>query len=109
MWADAVSAVMRMIGVEVLTCRNVTDVDDVLTAAAAARGRHYDEFALHQEYLFGRDMQALRVRPPAHEPRARHHIGSVQQLAAALLAPSTPTSGTASGTSGAPRCQSGPA
>ncbi|MGH4007249.1 MAG: cysteine--tRNA ligase, partial [Pseudonocardiaceae bacterium] len=38
------------------------------------------------EYLFGRDMAALRVRRPEHEPRARHHVGRVVQLAAALLA-----------------------
>jgi L-cysteine:1D-myo-inositol 2-amino-2-deoxy-alpha-D-glucopyranoside ligase len=31
-------------------------------------------------------MAALRVHPPAYEPRARHHVVQVQQLAAALLA-----------------------
>jgi cysteinyl-tRNA synthetase len=30
-------------------------------------------------------MTALRVRRPEHEPRARHHVGRVAQLAAALL------------------------
>ncbi|MGH3912849.1 MAG: cysteine--tRNA ligase [Pseudonocardiaceae bacterium] len=85
-WADAAAAILRMAGAETITCRNVTDVDDVLTRAAIERGRHYDEFALEQEYLFGRDMAALRVRRPEHEPRARHHVGRVVQLAAALLA-----------------------
>lgn len=85
-WADLAAAVLRMAGVEAVTCRNVTDVDDVLTDAASARGRAYDEFALYQEYLFEKDMTALRVHRPAHEPRARHHIRHVQQLAAALLA-----------------------
>ncbi|MPZ65701.1 MAG: cysteine--tRNA ligase [Pseudonocardiaceae bacterium] len=85
-WADAAAAVLRLAGAETMTCRNVTDVDDVLTRAAVERGRHYDEFALEQEYLFGRDMTALRVRRPNHEPRARHHVGQVVQLAAALLA-----------------------
>jgi cysteinyl-tRNA synthetase len=85
-WADAAAAVLRMAGAETLTCRNVTDVDDVLTRAATERGRHFDEFALEQEYLFGRDMTALRVRRPEHEPRARHHVGRVVQLAAALIA-----------------------
>src|SRR3712207_7813719 len=70
---------------DVVTSRNVTDVDDVLTRAADARGRHYDEFALSQEFAFEQDMRALGVRPPTHAPRARHHIGPVQQLAAALL------------------------
>jgi L-cysteine:1D-myo-inositol 2-amino-2-deoxy-alpha-D-glucopyranoside ligase len=85
-WADAAAAVLRLAGAETVTCRNVTDVDDVLTRAAEQRGRHYDEFALEQEFLFGRDMAALRVRRPEHEPRARHHVGRVVQLASALLA-----------------------
>ena len=51
-------------GVEVVISRNVTDVDDVLTRAAEARGQHYDEFALSQEFLFERDMEALRVHRP---------------------------------------------
>ena len=41
-WADVLGAVLRMAGAEVVTSRNVTDVDDVLTRAADARGRHYD-------------------------------------------------------------------
>ncbi|HEV7451992.1 MAG TPA: cysteine--tRNA ligase [Pseudonocardiaceae bacterium] len=84
-WADTAAAVLRLAGAETVTCRNVTDVDDVLTRAALQRGRHFDEFALEQEYLFGRDMTALRVRRPEYEPRARHHVGRVVQLAAALL------------------------
>ncbi len=84
-WADVLAAVLRLAGTEVVTCRNVTDVDDVLTEAAGARGRAYDEFALYQEYLFGKDMAALGVHPPTHEPRARHYTKHVQQLAAALL------------------------
>ena len=85
-WADAAAAVMRLAGVPVVSCRNVTDVDDVLTRAARARDRDYDEFALGQEFLFGQDMASLRVRRPTHEPRARHHVGAVIALADALLA-----------------------
>lgn len=85
-WADAAAAMFRLAGAETVTSRNVTDVDDVLTLAAEQRGRHYDEFALEQEFLFGRDMAALRLRRPEHEPRARHHVGRVVQLASALLA-----------------------
>lgn len=85
-WADVAASTLRMAGAEVVLSRNVTDVDDVLTRAADARGRHYDEFALSQEYAFDQDMRALGVRRPTHEPRARRHIPQVQQLAAALLA-----------------------
>jgi cysteinyl-tRNA synthetase len=85
-WADLAAAVLHAAGVEVTSCRNVTDVDDVLTEAAGARGRDTSEFALYQEYLFDKDVTALGVSRPAHQPRARHHVTAVQQLAAALLA-----------------------
>lgn len=84
-WADTLTAVATLAGARVETCRNVTDVDDVLTHAAWRRERAYDEFALGQEFLFGRDMTALRVRQPTHEPRARHHVDDVVRLSAALL------------------------
>ena len=85
-WADALRGVLEMAGAEVISSRNVTDVDDVLTRAADAKGRHYDEFALSQEFLFERDMEALAVHRPTHAPRARYYITHVQQLTAALLA-----------------------
>lgn len=85
-WADAAASILRLTGVEVLVCRNVTDVDDVLTRAAAERERSYDELAVTQEYLFERDMTALRVRRPTHTPRARRYVDRVIELAAALLA-----------------------
>jgi L-cysteine:1D-myo-inositol 2-amino-2-deoxy-alpha-D-glucopyranoside ligase len=85
-WADVVTRVIRMSGVETVVTRNITDVDDVLTAAAAARGRGYDEFGLTQEYLFDEDMAALHVRQPTHVPHARHHVAHVVALASALVA-----------------------
>ena len=85
-WADALRGVLELAGAEVVSSRNVTDVDDVLTRAADAKGRHYDEFALSQEFLFERDMAALAVHRPTHEPRARYYVTHVQQLTAALLA-----------------------
>ena len=84
-WADLVGCLTRHLGVTPVTCRNVTDVDDVLTAAASSRGRAYDEFALTQEFLFDRDMKALNVARPDHTPHARSHVQHVVQLAAALL------------------------
>ncbi|MFB9359760.1 cysteine--1-D-myo-inosityl 2-amino-2-deoxy-alpha-D-glucopyranoside ligase [Actinoplanes nipponensis] len=85
-WADLLTSVWRLAGIETVTCRNVTDVDDVLTRAAGLRGRDVAQFALEQEYAFDKDMSALRLRRPGYEPRARHYVGAVQQLTAALLA-----------------------
>jgi len=84
-WSDVVASVAHALGVAVETCRNVTDVDDVLTDAAIRSGRAYDEFALTQEFLFDRDMRALKVARPDHTPHARTHVQQVVQLAAALL------------------------
>jgi cysteinyl-tRNA synthetase len=85
-WADAVVSVLRSVGVHTVSCRDVTDVDDVLTSAAVAHGRHYDDYAVYQEFLFEQDMTALRVARPTHTPRARNFIPQVLQLAAALIA-----------------------
>ena len=84
-WADLIGCLARHLGVAAETCRNVTDVDDVLTRAAGERGWEYDEFALTQEFLFDRDMKALKVARPDHTPHARAHVQHVIQLAAALL------------------------
>ncbi|GLZ49767.1 cysteine--tRNA ligase [Actinomycetospora sp. NBRC 106375] len=84
-WADALARVLRLADIPSLTTRNVTDVDDVLTAAAARQGADYASFGLVQEHQFDRDMKALSVREPQHVPRARHHIDHVIRLASTLL------------------------
>jgi len=71
--------------VDVEVCRNVTDVDDVLDAAAARAGSRFDSFAAVQQFRFDRDMAALGVRRPTHEPRAHNFVPQVEALAAALL------------------------
>ncbi|HUR15222.1 MAG TPA: cysteine--1-D-myo-inosityl 2-amino-2-deoxy-alpha-D-glucopyranoside ligase [Mycobacteriales bacterium] len=84
-WVDAVDRVLRRLGVQVEVCRNVTDVDDVLFAAAKRQGAQYERFAAVQQFHFDRDMEALRVRRPVHEPRAHTFIEPVIALAQALL------------------------
>jgi cysteinyl-tRNA synthetase len=84
-WGDLAARVLRQAGVDVEVCRNVTDVDDVLDAAAARAGSRFDSFAAVQQFRFDRDMAALGVRRPMHEPRAHNHVAQVVALAAALL------------------------
>ncbi len=84
-WVDAVERVLRRLGTQVELCRNVTDVDDVLFDAAARAGAHYDRFAAVQQFHFERDMTALAVRRPTHEPRAHSFVPEVLALAGALL------------------------
>ena len=84
-WIDTLARVLRESGAEVIMCRNVTDVDDVLLAAADRAGSPYDRFAAIQEFYFDRDMAALGVGQPALQPRAHAYIGQVIALAAGLL------------------------
>jgi cysteinyl-tRNA synthetase len=84
-WVDALGRVLRLAGVEPEVCRNVTDVDDVLDAAASRARAPYDTFAAIQQYHFEHDLAALNVRPPRHEPRAHRYIEHVIRLARGLL------------------------
>jgi cysteinyl-tRNA synthetase len=84
-WVDAADRLLRRLGVQVEVCRNVTDVDDVLFEAAERAGAPYDRFAAVQQFHFERDMDALGVRRPAHEPRAHTFVPQVIELTAALL------------------------
>ncbi|MCU1673196.1 MAG: Cysteine--tRNA ligase [Frankiales bacterium] len=84
-WVDAAERVLRRLGVQTEVCRNVTDVDDVLFDAATRAGAHYDRFAAVQQFHFERDMDALGVRRPMHEPRAHTYVPQVVELASALL------------------------
>lgn len=84
-WADLLASLARALEVRPVTCRNVTDVDDVLTAAAGRHHRHYDELAVTQEFLFDRDMRDLGFARPDATPHARAHVPQVILLTDALL------------------------
>jgi cysteinyl-tRNA synthetase len=85
-WVDALSRVLRLLGVEPEVCRNVTDVDDVLDLAASRASTPYDAFAAIQQYHFEHDLTALSVRPVRHEPRAHRYVEHVIRLASGLMA-----------------------
>lgn len=84
-WLDTAARVLRHHGVEAEVCRNVTDVDDVLTDAAARAGTPYDELAAMEQFSFERTMHDLGVLRPTHEPRAHAYVEPVVRMAAALL------------------------
>lgn len=84
-WSDLLASLARAVEVPTVTSRNVTDVDDVLSAAAARHHRTADDVAVTQEFLFDRDMRDLAVARPDATPRARAHVTQVVQVADALL------------------------
>ena len=84
-WVDVLTRVLGAIGVDAQLCRNVTDVDDVLFAAAERSGSAYDAFASVQQFRFDQDMSALGVREPQFAPRARRNVSQVIRLAGMLL------------------------
>jgi cysteinyl-tRNA synthetase len=86
LWADAAVRVLRHLGVTVELCRNVTDVDDDLLAAARERGLPWRTLATSQSYRFERDMAALRAVRPTYEPQSHNYVAEVVTLAAGLLA-----------------------
>jgi len=85
-WVDTLGRILRSAGTDVITCRNVTDVDDVLFAAASRAGSPYDRYAAIQQFYFDRDMAALGVAEPALQPRAHAFISQVIAVATGLLA-----------------------
>jgi cysteinyl-tRNA synthetase len=85
-WTDVLVRVLAALGVHTQLCRNVTDVDDVLFAAAQRSGEPYDSFASVQQFRFEADLTALNVRPPQFAPRARRYVRQVIALAEAMLA-----------------------
>lgn len=84
-WTDLLVSLARRLDVKTVSSRNVTDVDDVLTAAAARAAQHYDELAAMQEFQFDRDMRGLAVARPDLTPKAHAHVTQVVQLTDALL------------------------
>src|SRR5487761_1298667 len=55
-WVDTLARVLHAAGAEVLVCRNVTDVDDVLLTAASRAGAPYGRFAAIGQFYFDQDM-----------------------------------------------------
>ena len=87
-WVDTLARVLRECGAEVIICRNVTDVDDVLLAAADRAGSPYDRFAAIQQFYFDRDMAALGVGQPALQPR-RNPRNLPSRRSSSLISPTT--------------------
>jgi len=84
-WVDTLARFFEHVGVEVQVCRNVTDIDDDLLAAARERRTSWSALATQQTFRFEEDMRKLKVRRPTFEPLSRDYVTDVIFLARALL------------------------
>ncbi|WP_408899483.1 cysteine--1-D-myo-inosityl 2-amino-2-deoxy-alpha-D-glucopyranoside ligase [Nocardioides sp. R1-1] len=71
---DLLNRAWRNAGHEVRYVQNVTDVDDPLLERAAKVGVDWVELAERETELFRKDMEALRVLPPAE------YVGAVESI-----------------------------
>lgn len=90
-------------GYRVTYCRNVTDIDDKILAAAAEEGVPWWALAERNYRAFRDAYDVLGCRPPDIEPRATGHIPQMVELIQRLadLGHAYPAATTGTGTSGA--------
>lgn len=71
---------------QVIYARNITDVDDKINAAAAARGVPIGTITAETERYYLADMDALSVLRPPLQPRVTDHIPEIIAIIGKLLA-----------------------
>ncbi len=65
---------LRVSGLQVTFCRNVTDIDDKILRTAAAEGSPWWAVAERNQRAFSRAYDVLGCLPPDVEPRATGHV-----------------------------------
>ena len=70
---------------KVTYCRNITDVDDKIIAAAAEKNVPIDQLTTETTKAFHEDMAALGALPPDVEPRATDHIPQMIAMIQCLI------------------------
>ncbi|QEO17147.1 cysteine--tRNA ligase [Acetobacter vaccinii] len=84
--ADVLVRLLRQLYPRVTFVRNITDVDDKITARARANGEDIAALTSRTTADFHADLAALGVLPPDIEPRATHNITQMQEMIAQLVA-----------------------
>jgi cysteinyl-tRNA synthetase len=82
---DVLFRLLRRLYPEVCYVRNITDVDDKIIAAAAAKGEAIEHLTARTTGNFHADMDALGALRPTVEPRATGHIAEMLALIGRLL------------------------
>jgi cysteinyl-tRNA synthetase len=66
--------------------RNITDIDDKIITAAAAKGEPIGALTARTEQQFNADMAAIGCVMPTHTPRATEYVPQMLEMIAALIA-----------------------
>jgi L-cysteine:1D-myo-inositol 2-amino-2-deoxy-alpha-D-glucopyranoside ligase len=82
---DVLGRYLRSLGAEVVHAQNVTDVDDDILRVARERGEDFMKLGLRETAAFEREMQAIGVLPPTHNPRATEFVLEMIEEVKALL------------------------
>jgi cysteinyl-tRNA synthetase len=72
-------------GLDVVFCRNVTDIDDKILAVAADEGAEWWRVAYRNQRLFDDAYAALGCLPPTVDPRATGHVPEMIALMRRLI------------------------
>jgi cysteinyl-tRNA synthetase len=76
---------LKVSGLDVTFCRNVTDIDDKILRAADAEGRQWWAVAERNQRAFTRACEVLGCLPPDVEPRASGHVPEMIGLMRRLI------------------------
>ena len=82
---DVVARLLRALYPRVTYVRNITDVEDKITARAAENGETIDALTVRTTADYHADMAAIGNLPPDVEPRATGHIAEMITLIANLI------------------------
>jgi len=83
---DVLARVLRAQVPKLTYARNITDVDDKIIAAAAAKAVSCEAISTEFTAAYHEDLVALGVSPPDIEPHATAHIGPMIEMIEGLIA-----------------------
>lgn len=82
---DVLIRLLRHFYNNVIYVRNVTDIDDKIIAASAARGISYKKLTDEVYKQFSKDMEMLNVAKPTFEPRATEYMDEILEAIKSII------------------------
>jgi cysteinyl-tRNA synthetase len=81
---DIVYRWLRTLGYRVTYVRNITDIDDKIIKRALERDIPIKQLTTEMTAELHKDVAALGIEPPTHEPRATEHIATMLEMIGTL-------------------------